>query len=109
MSAVSAAFDALTLEERIALLIALEFEDPARYAEWPEQDTRYYCMYYEVQSELNSCFKRSGWDSGSKIVAHAHQAPARTATRSKPTKLTPERQAIADGIRDFRVVTISRG
>ena len=107
MSAVSAAFDALTLEERIALLIALEFEDPARYAEWDEKETRYYCMYYEVQSELNSCFKRSGWDSGSKIVAH-HQAPTRAAARPEPTKLTPERQAIADGIRDFRV-TISRG
>jgi hypothetical protein len=111
MSTISEAFDALSLEERIALLIALEFEDPARYAEWEEKDTRYYCMFYEVQSELNACYRRSGWDAGAGVVYRAaHQAaPARaTAARKTPVVMTEERKKIMEGIKDFHL-TISRG
>lgn len=109
MSAVSEAFDALSVPERVALLVALEFEAPERYAEWDERDTRYMCLWYEVQSELNACYRRSGWDAGAGVVYRAaHHAPAPSKKPARSAASEAARAEIASAIKDFSL-TISRG
>jgi hypothetical protein len=111
MSLISEAFDALTPEERLQLLVDLQFEDPMRYAGWPEPDTRYFCLIYEVQSELGNCFHRGTWSADGRTVKAAAKPSSSSPRRDRELKKPADsamRAAIAEGIKDFRITISTR-
>ena len=101
MSAISEAFDALSKEERLQLLADLEFEDPMRYASRDEVELRYYCLVYEVQDELGTCYHQGKWSD----IA----APVRTVeptAKEKPSSTTTSgvtRALIAERIKTLKL------
>ena len=102
MSAISEAFDALSREERLQLLVDLEFEDPMRYASRDEIDLRYCCLVYEVQNELANCYVRGTWSGSAKVIAnYATKAPKHILKDS--TVFPVHMKAVAEGIKAVKL------
>jgi hypothetical protein len=87
MSNAGSAFDALTTDERVALLVTLGFDEPQRYLGWEPNDLRYGCMFYEVQDELDRCYVKGQWSA-----APRREPPVRNAPK-KRKKRAPRRKA----------------
>jgi len=99
MSSISEAFDALSKEERLQLLVVLGFEDPMRYAAWEEVDLRYHCLVYKVQSELGTCFHQGRW-SGIAAPVRTVKPPAK---KKRSTTNSATRALIAEGIKTVKL------
>jgi hypothetical protein len=115
------AYNALSHEDRLKLLAELEFENPSRYLERDERNTRFECMFYEVQCELAQCYTRGVWAAtpaelrqrvktqqvlGAKgETARSSVAPraAKPESSKLPVQLDPKRQEIANAIKDFKI------
>jgi hypothetical protein len=89
MSRAGSAFDALTADDRLALLVTLGFDGPQRYQGWEPQDLQYGCLFYEVQDELDRCYVKGQWSATPRREPPIKNAPKKRAKR------TPRRKEVA--------------
>ena len=105
MSTISEAFDALSKDRRLQLLLDLELQDPMRYSDREEEDLRFSNLVYEVQSELVRRFHHGRWSG---VAVRGQRSANAKGNRGMTNSGTNSvRTQIAIGIKDFRF-TISR-